>query len=227
MPAQRTRTIAAATNLPHHRTVPEATPRPGAASHGRAALTRIGRILPAAALLLFIALTPPAQALPFFPPRVTSEYDHSASFRNRTYSWGDARMGVPLYVDSTRALIDKDFKKRGWQLVPSGGSTTVFLLGHTPDAQNVIDYYHQHGDLWAQNWSAQGWGPTWKTHYGELIYNAAGTAENHIVFDIFDTTTHQPIFRAVTAEDLSGTPKKNNKDLERRFKVIFKQLPKK
>ncbi len=169
---------------------------------------------------------PTVQAIPFLSPPVTVEYDHSAQFSGRTYSWGDARMPVASYIDPMKALVDKNLKVRGWQLVPSGGSATVFALGDTQDGPHLIAYYADHGVAWAQNWTPQGWGIGWKPGYGEWTFNALGTAETHLVVDIFDTGSHHLIFRGVVGEDLSSTEKKNIKKLTADLKQLLKQLPK-
>lgn len=182
------------------------------------------------AFVLAVALTtevPTVQAIPFLNPSVTTEYDHSAQFSGRTYSWGDARMPVAAYIDPMKALVDKNLKARGWQLVSSGGSATVFALGDTQDGPQLIAYYADHGGTWAQNWSPQGWGAGWKPGYGELVFNALGTAETHLVVDIFDTGSHHLMFRGVVGEDLSDAEKKNIKKLSDNLKQMLKQLPKK
>jgi len=179
---------------------------------------------------LAFALTttmPAAQGIPFLNPPVTTEYDHSVQFSGRTYSWGDARMPVATYVEPMKALVDKNLKARGWQLVPAGGNATVFALGDTQDGPHLIAYYADHGGMWTQNWSLQGLGNGWKPGYGEPTFNALGTAETHLVVDIFDTGSHHLIFRGVVGQDLSNGEKKNIKKLASNLKQMLKQLPKK
>ena len=215
--------------------------------------------------LALTAAAPWAQAIPFLTPKVTTEHDHTAQFSHRTYSWGDTRMPVAGYADTLRALVDKGLKARGWQLVPSGGSATVFALGDVANGPGLIAYYARSISVpdtpgtvstpapsgeatpnpapvsvtaapsqpiapgteeWAQNWGPQGWGAGWKPGYGLQGYNALGTPGTHLVLDVFDTGSHQLLFRGVTDEDLSNSEKKNNKALEKSLKQILKGLPK-
>ena len=201
--------------------------------------------------LALLTAAPLAGAIPFLTPKVTVEYDHSAQLSHRTYSWGDTRMSLPRYVDIVKALIDKDLRAKGWQLVPTGGSATVFLLGNTEDGPSLVAYYASQGAAsaatpgaptaaaadgangpaqgatWAQNWGPNGWGAGWKPGYGLEVYNALGTAGNHLVVDVFDTASHRLMFRGVTGEDLSNSDKKNTGTFEKSLKAMFKKLPKK
>ena len=175
-------------------------------------------------------------------------------------------MPVAGYADTLRGLVEKGLKARGWQLVPSGGSATLFALGDVANGPGLIAYYARTPAMpdvaagtvstpapsgeatpnpapvattaapsqpiapgtekWAQNWGPQGWGAGWKPGYGVDSYNALGTPETHLVLDIFDSASHQLLFRGVAGEDLSNSQKKNTKALEGSLKQILKGLPK-
>ncbi len=182
--------------------------------------------LPFAAVALAATLPLQGCFLPFLQPKVTTEYDHSAPLARRTYSWGGVRMEMPQYAPTVRAAVDKDLQKRGWQLAVTGGSATVFAAGGIRGIGELeADSAKQNGGWAADQWGLQGLGPGWKPTYGEATINALGTAESHLVVDIFDTGSRRLLFRGVGPDRLSNTEKKNNKGLEESVKLMFKKFP--
>ncbi len=180
------------------------------------------------ALAAVLALTvPAAEAIPFLTPSVTIEYDHTAQFAHRTYSWGVLEMAAPTYEPAVHAAVDKGLRQRGWQLVPSGGSATVFVLGDVRGEDQVKAFYAAKGGGFKQDWGPEGLGAGWKPYYGNATINALSLPQNNLMIDIFDTASHQLIFRGVTEDDLSRTEKKNTKRLEKYIKQVFKEFPKK
>ncbi len=197
-----------------------------------------------AAVFLAVASTSEASILDSIlpSPSVTTEYDHSVPLANRTYSWGDLQMAVPQYAGVVRTAIDANLKKRGWQLVASGGSATVFAHGDIRGEEQLQSLYigpktganaplgepagtSQAPGTWGQPWGQQGWGAGWKPLYGEATFNALNVPENNLVVDIFDTGNHRLIFRGVLQDDLSGTEKKTDKQLSKTIKRMFKKFP--
>ena len=179
------------------------------------------------AIVAAVLLTGTAsQALPFLPSTpIFTEYDHSAQLVRRTYSWGDLRMEVPLYTSVIRAAVDKNLAARGWQLVATGGSTTIFGTGNVRSETQLDDFYKSTGAGWAQNWGWNGWGPGWKPGYGEFTSNGMNRPESHLVLDIFDTGSHKLLFRGVMAADFSSTQKKIEKKFQTNLKKMFKKFP--
>ena len=160
------------------------------------------------------------------PPITTTESDSAAALQRRTYSWGEVHMAVPQYEPVVRAAVDKSLQKLGWQLVPSGGSATVFALGDVRGEPELeADYTKQGGGWGAGQWGLQGLGPGWKPGYGEPTVNALGTSGSHLVIDIFDTPSHKLVFRGVLMEDISGTEKNNTKGLQKIINKTFKKFP--
>ncbi len=159
------------------------------------------------------------------PPAVTSEYDRSVPLAGRTYSWGEVKLAMPPYSDSVRMAIDSILRKRGWQLAPSGGSVTLFAYGDIRGEAQLTAAYQAFCGGWGQPWSAQGWGPGWKPQYGEATFNALNVPENNLVLDMFDTANHRLLFRGVMKDDLSGTEKKNNKQLKKTVKRLLGKFP--
>ncbi len=178
------------------------------------------------ALVCTLGLGFQAYALPFLSPKVTTEYDHSAPLAGRTYSWGGLHMDVPEYEPAVHAATDKYLQARGWQLAPSGGSATIFVMGNVRGEPQLEKSYIEQGQGWgAGQWSPQGLGRGWAPTYGQATITALSTPESHLVFDIFDTSSHKLLFRGITVEDLSGTEKSNTKRIAQSIKLIFKKFP--
>ena len=161
------------------------------------------------------------------PVHVTAEYDHSAQWQARTYSWGKVQIADPSYDAPVKAQIDTSLIKRGWKPVPTGGSVTIFALGNIHAIKEVESFYKQSNSGFNPTWGVQGLGPDWKPTYGEATVNAMGTAESDYIVDIFDTNSKKLIFRAVTPQDISGKREDNIEQIRRSLSKLVKQLPKK
>jgi hypothetical protein len=73
---------------------------------------------------------------------VRTDYDHGANFSSyQTYSWGTVKTSNPLNEDRVKAAVDKDLQAKGWLLVASGGSTTVFATGNVKNEQEAETMY--------------------------------------------------------------------------------------
>ncbi len=185
----------------------------------------------ALAFAVFLLPLPRARAisLPFLhPSTVTVESDRSAALARRSYSWGDVHLAVAQYDGTVRAAVDKILAAKGWQLVPSGGSATLFAVGDVRGEAQLVESYSKQGGGWgAGQWGWQGLGAGWKPQFGEATVNALATAESHLVVDVFDTASHKLLFRGVMVEDVSGTEKANIKGLQKKLKAMWKKLPRK
>ena len=137
-------------------------------------------------------------------------------------------MAVAQYQPTAQAAVAKDLAAKGWQLVPSGGSATVFILGDIQNGQQLADFYTKLGNgSVAPAWGQQGRGPGWsKSAYGEVDSVALGNPGNKLVVDIFDNSNHQLLARAVGENDFSNTQKKNVKVLQKTLHRMLKGLPK-
>lgn len=162
-------------------------------------------------------------------PWVYVGYDHAAApGMHATYSWGLVRVAVRQYQAPIEAAVEKNLASRGWQLVPSGGSATVFVLGDIKNAEQLEAVYKNFDHGWAPpEWSAHGRGRGWKkSAYGEVDSVVLGNPGNKLIIDIFDSSTHQLLLRAVAENELSNTEKKNVKLLDKTIHKMLKKLPK-
>ncbi len=184
----------------------------------------LGAAAAAAALALLAPGAPASLLHPAASPTV--EYDRAAALAGRTYSWGGTCLQVPSYADFIKGAVDKDLAKRGWQMVNSGGSVTVFALGDIHSGDEIRQCLGRLDPSFVvPEWGTHGLGAGWKPGYGEPTINALGTGGGHLVITMYDGGTHQPLFRGVADEDLSGTEKQNDKALGGVLKQMFKKFP--
>lgn len=161
------------------------------------------------------------------PIHVTTGYDHSAPIAQRSWSWAQVKMAVPVYEAPVKAAITKELANRGWQYTPSGGSATVFVWGNIQGQAQLDRDYAQYGPEWVQPWGLHGLGPGWaRDSYGEDTHIALGLPGNNLVVDVFDSRTHRLLVRGVGEDDLAATQEKNTKRLERVIHAMLGKLPK-
>lgn len=160
--------------------------------------------------------------------RIHTAYDHSVTYsRFRTYSWGALNLGLPQYAPVVRAAVDKNLRSRGWELVPSGGSATLFVFGDIYGEAGLEAAYQHVGGEWKTSWGQQGLGAGWKaTGYGQESLTSLGTPGGHLVIDLFDSSTHQLLQRAIAEQDMSNSQKKTTKSLGKVIKKMLKKTPK-
>ena len=161
---------------------------------------------------------------------VRTDYDHRIDFSSyHTYSWGTVKTSNPLYEHRVKAAIDKDLQAKGWRLLASGGSATVFAADHVKNEREAETMYDGMGGGWGDGWGFGGFGG-FGGGYGMGGFGESTTTEEdqrvgHLVVDIFDTSKHQLLFRGVANEDLSNNPEKNTKSLDKDISDMLKKFP--
>jgi len=154
--------------------------------------------------------------------KVTTDYDHKASFANyHTYSWVGVNVQEPLWKDRIEGAIDSQLTAKGWQKVASGGDAAVSAVGATHNEQTLNTFYDGPG---FGGWFHRGW---WGMGGGMGM--STTTVENTPVgtlhVDIFDGHTKNVIWHAVMSDTLSSKPEKNDKKLEKAVEDAFKNFP--
>jgi hypothetical protein len=165
-----------------------------------------------------------------FAANVRTDYDHNAKFSNyQTYSWGTVKTADPLNEDRVKAAVNKDLQAKGWQLVPTGGSATVFAAGNVKNEQEAETMYDGMGGGWGGGWGWGGFGGFGGGYGAGGFGEATTTTENqrvgHLVVDIFDASNHHLLFRGVADNDLSNKASKNTKNMDKDIAQMFKKFP--
>jgi hypothetical protein len=110
---------------------------------------------PASAFLISAMLLA-GSALPVFAGNVRTDYNHQANFAQyHTYTWGNVKTSDPFYVDRIKQAVDKQLQAKGWQLVTSGASVTIFASDNLHNQKEVQTMYDGFGGGWGGGW---GWG---------------------------------------------------------------------
>ena len=73
---------------------------------------------------------------------VHTDYDHTINFSQyKTYSWAKVQTTDPFYVSRIQQAVDEQLQAKGWQLVSTGGSITVFATDNIHNEQEVQTMY--------------------------------------------------------------------------------------
>ena len=160
---------------------------------------------------------------------VRSDFNHMASFSDfHTYSWGQVKTNRPFFAQRIRREVDRDLQRRGWQLVPSGGDTTVFANGDVHNEQEMETYYNGYGGGWGGGWGwgGWGWGGGWGPGgFGNTVTQPINLRESHLVIDIFQSGNHKLLFRGVADNNLSNNATNNTHQLFKDIDKMFQHFP--
>jgi hypothetical protein len=178
----------------------------------------LGLLSTAAAVLLF--------AGPVAADTVKSDYNHQASFAQmHTYSWGDVKTSNPLYVDRIKQAVNQQLQAKGWQLVPSGGDTTVFATGNVRNEKQIETMYSGLGPGWGGGWGWRGWGWGAGGGFGTATTTTRNQPVADLVIDIFTTSNKQLVWRGMIQRAVSDKTEKNIKNLDKDVAKLFKDFP--
>jgi Domain of unknown function (DUF4136) len=161
---------------------------------------------------------------------VRTDYDHGVDFTQyHTYSWGKVQTSDPFFVSRIKDAVDQQLKAKGWQLVPSGGSATVFASDNIHSHKEVQTFYDGLGGGWGRGWGWDGWG--WRGGWwggpamGESTSTTTNQSIGNLVIDIFDGSSRKLLWRGLASEDLSSNANKNTKSLDGDIDKMFKSFP--
>src|SRR6202000_982837 len=113
-----------------------------------------------------------------FAGNVRTDYDHSVNFSQyNTYSWGKVQSSNPFFVSRIQQAVDKQLQAKGWTLMPTGGSVTVFATDKISNQQQVQTWYDGLGGGWGGGWGWGGWG--WRGGWADPGFGTATTTTSH------------------------------------------------
>ncbi len=161
---------------------------------------------------------------------VRTDYDHQVNFSNyHTYSWGQVKTDDPLAQSRVKAEIDKDLQAKGWQLVPSGGQTMVFVTDNIKTEKELETNYDSFGGGWGGGWGYRGFrgfgGGFGPGGFGTSTTQQVDQQVGHLVVDIFESSNHNLLFRGIADNDLGNNADKNTKNVDKNIDKIFKKFP--
>ena len=178
-----------------------------------------------AAALLF------ASSVAAFAGDVRTDYDHGANFAQyHTYSWGQVKTSDPFYVARIKQAVDQQLQAKGWQLMPSGGTVTVFASDNLHNQKETQTMYDGIGGGWGGGWGWGGWG--WGGGWagpgfgsGEATTTTTNQTVANLVIDLFDSGSKNLLWRGLSTEDLSTNAGRNTKQLDGDISKMFKEFP--
>jgi hypothetical protein len=160
---------------------------------------------------------------------VRTDYDHTANFdQYHTYSWGKVSTADPFVGSRIQQAVDSQLKAKGWQLVPSGGSVTVFASDNIHNQKEVQTMYDGFGGGWGGGWGWGGWGwggGAFPGGFGDSTTTTSNQPVGNVVIDLFEGNSKNLLWRGLATEDVSTNASKNTNMLNGDIKNMFKNFP--
>jgi hypothetical protein len=161
---------------------------------------------------------------------VRTDYNHQTDFSEyHTYSWGKVKTSDPFYVTRVQRAVNQQLQSKGWQMVPSGGSVTVFATDNLHNQQETQTMYDGLGGGWGGGWGwgGWGWGGGWAAGpgFGDATTTTTTTQVSNLVIDLFESNSKNLLWRGLATEDLSSNAAKNTKSLDGDIAKMFKGFP--
>jgi hypothetical protein len=161
-------------------------------------------------------------AIPLFAA-VSTDYDHNANFRAYyTFSFYKVQSTDPFFDQRIKDEVTKDLTKAGYQMVPSGGDIAITAVASKKDEAEYNTFYD---GLGGGGWGWRGWGG-WGGGWGQTQTTITKVPVGTILLDMYDTSTHQLVWRGKSTDDtLSTNNEKNTKKLDRDIDHMLNGFP--
>ena len=158
--------------------------------------------------------------------QVHTDYDHKAPLRDyRTFSFYKVQTVNPLDASLLKEEIRNDLKYHGWSEVPQGGDVAITAIGEQTDVKQYQTFYDGLGPGFG--WG--GWGGWWGEGYGGGLGESTTTERlipiGTLVVDLYDTRTHNLVWRGVSHATESGNMNKNAGKIQKAIDEMFYKFP--
>lgn len=170
--------------------------------------------------LLMLALVSPALRA----QQVHTDYDHNAPFTDyNTFSIRKIQTVNPLDANVIRQEIRSDLTYHHWREVPQGGDIAVTVVGAQTDGKQYETFYNGLGPGFG--WGGWGgwWGPGWGG--GDTSTTERTIPMGTLVVDLYDTHTHNLVWRGTSQETDSDNMNKNAGKLQKAVDEMFYKFP--
>lgn len=169
----------------------------------------------ALAFVSFAALT----AAPILAQNATIDYDHTVNFlKFKTYSWGKVHATDPSVEDRITIALDRDMKGRYMTEVGSGGDITITAVEASKDKQEFADFYS--GLNGTYNWQRP-----WGSGFLDSQATPADVPVDTLVIDMYDTKTHQLLWRGIISEPEASSQDKNDQRIDKAVTDLISKYP--
>ena len=157
--------------------------------------------------------------------QVTTDFDHHAQFDNyHTFSFAKVQTDDPLYQQRLRDDISQDLQSHGLQLVPSGGDLAITAIGGVHNQQQYNTFYDGLGG----GFGRRGWGGGFGGGWGGDGISSTSVDQipvGTLLVDLYDTNTHNLVFRGRAMADMSNKSDKNVKLVQKSVDKMFNHYP--
>ena len=159
--------------------------------------------------------------------QVHTDFDHKAPFSDyHTFSFHKLQTVNPLDQSVLKDEIRRDLAYHGWREVPRGGDVAITAIGGQTDTRQYETFYDGLGPGFG--WG--GWGGWWGEGWGGGFGGDSTTTERTIpvgslVVDLYDTHTHNLVWRGISHETESGNMNKNSGLIQKAIDEMFYKFP--
>src|SRR5580693_5656164 len=160
---------------------------------------------------------------------VRTDYNHQTNFSQyHTYSWGKVKTSDPFFGSRIQQAVDKQLQAKGWQLLPTGGSVSIFATDNLHNQKETQTMYDNFGGGWGGGWGWGGWG--WGGGWADPGLGTATTTTStqqvsNLVIDLFESNSKNLLWRGLATADLSDNSSKNAKSMDNDISKMFKGFP--
>ena len=162
---------------------------------------------------------------------VTSDYDHNANFRAyHTFSFMKVQSDDPFVADRLQDEMTRDLTKAGYTRVGSGGDIQITAFEGEHDQKQYNTFYEGlGGGGWGwggRGYYGGGWGGGWGGGpFGERQTTVREIPVGTLVVDMYDSNTHQLLWRGRAASELSDKADKNTKKFDKDIDHMLNGFP--
>lgn len=157
---------------------------------------------------------------------VQTDYDHKAAFAQfHTFSIAKVQTVNPLDVDVLRSEIRRDLQYHGLQEVPNGGDVAVTAIGAQKETQQYQTFYDGLGPGFGYGGYGGWWGGGWGGGGGQNTTTVREIPIGTLVVDMYDTRTHNLVWRGTSNETDSSNMNKNSGKLQKAIDEMFRKFP--
>lgn len=189
------------------------------------------RSLASVAMMTALALGSAAVA---HAQKVYTDYDHDANFKQyHTFSIYRLHASNTLVENRLRHDISASMREHGWHEVPQGGDIAITAVGNVRNQQEYTTFYNGLGPGWGYGgWGGPfGWGGWGGRGWGGWGGGGLETTRSYqvpvgtLALDMYDTRTHQLVFRGTATDELSRHADTNARKTAKAVEKIIRKVP--
>ena len=162
---------------------------------------------------------------------VTSDYDHNANFRAyHTFSFMKVQSDDPFVATRLQDEMTRDLAKAGYTRVATGGDLQITAFEGEHDTKQYNTFYEGlGGGGWGwggRGYFGGGWGGGWGGGpFGDQQTTVREIPVGTLVVDMYDSTSHQLVWRGRATSELSNNSDKNTKKFDKDIDHMLNGFP--